>query len=268
MVTTPVYVFEDYRQLITDRLQQIGGRGQRQRLAEYLGCQVSFLSQVLTGDKHFSLEQIEKISRYLSLSQDEEDYLFDLLSFNRAGTAALQEKYRRRLDKMRRAQKDLKKILKEQTELNSKKQAVYYSHWAYAAVHMAVTIPSLQSVQALEKALRLDREKLLSVLKFLSDIGYVEMHDGQVKPLNAQVYVGKGSPHSLRHHANVRTKILADLAFEKPEELSYSLFFTASKSDLPLVREVLAGAIEKCLKVIRPSPAETLGMISIDLKLP
>ena len=57
-----------------------------------------------------------------------------------------------------------------------------------------------------------------------------------------------------------------DLQKVKPLDLHYSLCFSASQKDLPILREKILEAIEDCLKVIRPSKEEKLGLLCLDLQ--
>jgi uncharacterized protein (TIGR02147 family) len=258
----------DYKALVLFLLENTaeGPHGRRKRLAEALGCQVSFLSQVLAGDKHFNLEQIEKVARYFNLSEAEEDYLFDLLSYNRAGSVHLKQKLLRRINRIREEQDSLKNKLREKHTLSKADQSVYYSSWAYAAIHMACTIPSLQTFDSLMQALKLSREQISTVAKFLTGKQIVEIRDGKIIPLQQNVFIGKDSPLVAKHHLNLRSKLIGEVAFEKPEDLTYSLFFSASREDLPRIKALLVDAIADCLAVIRPTKEERLGAIAIDLK--
>src|ERR1700727_1723751 len=88
-----VFDFSEYKQYLADSLGGPRSRtGLRLAVARTLACQPTFVSQVLNGQAHFSLEQAEKISRFLQHTPEEREYFFLLLQRDRAGTREL-EKY-------------------------------------------------------------------------------------------------------------------------------------------------------------------------------
>ncbi|RYZ66775.1 MAG: hypothetical protein EOP05_18630, partial [Proteobacteria bacterium] len=83
-----IYSFTDYKAFVLETIESMEnqGRGVRRRIAEFIGCQVAYVSQVLAADRHFSLEQGEALARFLGLLEDETEFLFLLIEHARAGT--------------------------------------------------------------------------------------------------------------------------------------------------------------------------------------
>ncbi len=51
-----------------------GGHGFRSKIAAALGCQVSYISQVLNKEAHFSLEQAEALNSLLGHTDEESEF--------------------------------------------------------------------------------------------------------------------------------------------------------------------------------------------------
>lgn len=85
-----VYEFKDYRKFL---IQALGGEskrtGQRGALAEHLGCQSAYLSQVLKGVANFNLEQAFKVNQFFGHDPQASEYFLNLVQLERAGTRQL-----------------------------------------------------------------------------------------------------------------------------------------------------------------------------------
>lgn len=263
-----IFEYLDYRKFIGDIIESrpSKGYGERKKLAEALNCQMAFITHVLNSEKDFNHEQILKVATYFALSESEREYLIDLLSFNRAGTKELKDIYRQRMREKQDGQLDLKNRFKETSSLNLEDQAKYYSHWLYGAVHVASSIPGLQSVPALANYFNIDESELLPILEFLASKGIVLLEGGQVRVGNTRLYVAKDSPLANQHHSIWRLKALHDLNSTDPQDFHYSLCFSVAKKDWPIIREKLVSAIDDCLKTIRPSKDEKMGLICVDFQ--
>jgi len=67
---------DDYRDYVASFLDSQESKERRTDLAKFLGCQNSFVSQVLTGRAHFSLEHAVRISNFLGHSVDERTFFY------------------------------------------------------------------------------------------------------------------------------------------------------------------------------------------------
>lgn len=263
-----IYEYLDHVEYIKDLIENrpFKGRGERKRLADILNCQMAFITHVLSGEKNFSHEQILKIAHHFNLNESEKDFLLEMLSYNRAGTKELQEFYKKKLLQKRDQHKLLKNRLQETQSLSIQDQAEYYSHWLYGAIHMASTVPSMQTITAIASHFNIQENEVLHIVEFLSSKGLVELENGKVSPGKSHLYVDKDSPLLNQHHSIWRLKALHDLKTNKKDDFHYSLCFSVSEKDWPILRETMIEAINDCLKVIRPSKEEKLGLICMDFQ--
>src|ERR1017187_6361185 len=173
MTIKKVIEFDDYKAYLAHLEQSRSHitRGFRSRLAEEMGCNNAFVSQVLNTSAHFSLEQALKISRYLRLSELEEHYFLLLIEYARAGTPDLQQHFKKMLSELRDKHLNIKDRVKHQAPLSAEQEALYYSQWHYSTIHMMVTIPGFRTISAIGKALKLSNASVERVVSFLLAAG-------------------------------------------------------------------------------------------------
>ena len=88
-----VFGTNDYKIVLNRYIQKasLETKGIKTNLANVIGCRTSYLSQILNGNAHLSLEQAERLARHLRLSSLEREYFFLMILYARAGTENLKE---------------------------------------------------------------------------------------------------------------------------------------------------------------------------------
>lgn len=96
-------------------------------------------------------------------------------------------------------------------------QATYYSSWYYAAIHVAVSVPSLQSREALTQYFGLSGGLVREALSFLTSVGLLEKKGERYTQGVTRLFLGKDSPMIKKHHTNWRMRSIhtLDMAIEK-----------------------------------------------------
>jgi len=263
-----IYAYLDYVDFLENHLKTLPnmGRGVRKKMAEALNCQMAFITHVFNREKHFSSEHIFKLAELFEFNSDEIEFLITLHSYNRAGTVELKSFYKKTLDHKREQYKLLKNRLSETQSLSIEVQSEYYSHWLYGAVHMASTVPQLQTREALRDYFKITNKELSPIVDFLSKAGLVSSESGKILPGKANIYIGKESPLVNQHHSIWRLKALNDLKKDREDDIHYSLCFSVSQEDWSALREKIINSINEYLQIIRPSKEEKLGLICIDFQ--
>ena len=96
-----IYKHSDYRDLISFVLEKKFKHGVKVKLSEYLNCKPSYISQVLGKSKiHFSSENLIKVAKFLELSPHEEEYLLNLLHFEKAASQDLKNFYEKKIKQL------------------------------------------------------------------------------------------------------------------------------------------------------------------------
>lgn len=262
-----IYEYRDYKRFLIDLIENddTGGRGKRKELAESINCQVSHITNVLSGSGHFNPEQAEASARFFGLNLQETEFLLLLIQYTRAGTNSLKKFYERILLERHEKFSALKSRLKMPDSLQSQEEAQYYSSWQFSAVHVLLSIPQFQTREAIANKLELPLVKIDKILSFLVEAGLCKKVGQRYFIVRPLLHLDKTSPLISKHHTNWRLRSILSLDQEKDENLHYSSVFTLSEKDYPRVREILAKALSEALKVITSSPEEEVATICLDL---
>jgi uncharacterized protein (TIGR02147 family) len=251
--------YKDYLKALADR----SPRGFKKKLAEDAGCQTAYVSHVLNGSAHFNWDQTEAIGTGLGLPPQEKEFLLLLLEFTRGASPGLKKFLRQKMDQLREAHLSIKDRVKVRGNLSKQDQAQYYSVWYYAAIHVILTIPKLQTKEAIAEALSLDMKLVTQVLEFLVSVGLASKDLNKYKP-GASVHLEKSSPLITQHHTNWRLKTIHAFESGKEDNLHFSSVVTISQKDFQKIRSMLIKEIEAAVEVIKASKEETTAVLAMD----
>jgi uncharacterized protein (TIGR02147 family) len=241
------------------------GRGEKSRMAEHANFHVAYVSQVLQGPAHFSLEQAALVSDYLRHDVEEERFFLLLVQLGRAGNEKLRKHFEREIRQVQEKRLILKNRLSFKKRLTEEHQGVFYSAWYYVAIHVLLTIPKYRDRDSIARHLSLPSEKVAEALAFLTATGLVQEDRGQYIVGSVSAHLGEDSPMLAKHHANWRLRAIQSLDYPSPNRLHYSSVATASEKDIPKIRAILVRAIEEARAIIKPSPEERLFCYNLDL---
>lgn len=261
-----VFEFDSYKKFLqaVEHSRTHLERGFRSRLAEALGCQNAYVSNVLNNQAHFSLEQGFKICGFLSLTGDERKFFLTLIEFERAGTSELRAHFEDELTTLRTKRLNLKDRVGAALTLSADAQSIYYSHWTYAAVHMLTSLPGYHNLNDIASALRLPVETVRHTLLFLNSVGLVKEKGGRISVGTSQVHLSKDSHQILQHHTNWRLAAIESLVQLSENDIHYSTVSTLSKADAEKLKARFAKEIEKYVQTVKASPEEALYGFNLD----
>lgn len=261
-----VYEFTDYKAYLLHALDTSEtARGMRTRMAQALGCQTAFVSQVLNGHTHFSLEHAARIRTFLALSKDEGDFFMLLVHLGRAGTRDLAEYYRDQLEGIIRRRQTISERIQVKRALSKEDQAQYYSSWIYATIHVMLSIPRFKTAAALSEHLALPLNHVTEVLEFLASVGLARRIGGRFEIGTTRIHLGQDSPLISKHHTNWRMRAIHALDVPQKGDLHYSSVVTLSEDDAKKIREILLASLEKVEPILVESKEEAAFALSLDL---
>lgn len=261
-----LFLFEDYKAYLKERLEVAqAGRGGQARLAAAIRCQPAYLSMVLRGRHHLSLEQAEAAARHFGLGTDETDYFFALVQEARAGTAALRERFTRERQRLSELRRNLGRRFGDQAVLSDDIKAVFYSAWYYTAVHLLLTIPGQRTPNAIAQYLRLPPETVAQVLEFLVRHGLAVVEGGSYVVGPSRLALGPDSPFLAQSHKNWRQMAWQSLQRPISEDFHYSSVVSIAAKDIPRLREAMVQCIAEVRTVVRDSPEEDLYCYTLDV---
>lgn len=242
-------------------------RGMRSELANGLGCQSGYISQVLQGLSDFSLEQGVKVCDFLHFTEEESHFFMLLLQYDKAATSDLKKYFKRQIDHIKKDRSEIKNRIKINSDLNPEDYHQYYSSWEYAALHILTSIPEFQLKDQMRKKLKLNQVRINEVLDFLIKKGLVEEKNNRFIIGKKRIHLSKDSPYILSHHQNWRLHATRVISDKNPENVNYSGVFSLSKKDIEKIKEILLVAIEQQEKVISNSGEEEMIYLGIDMNL-
>jgi len=261
----PVYEFAHYKDFLTSKVGPRTNRsGLRLAMAQTLQCQPTYVSQVLYGSAHFSLEQAESLAEFLALTSDEKHFFLLLLQKNRAGTKRLEKYFGNQIEQILANRLVITKRMGGENQLTEDQRSVYYSSWQYICVHIALTIPALRTAASLSEHLGISKKRILEILDFLVKCNLARRAGDQFVTGVGEIRLGNSTHHILKHHAHWRTQAIESLEREGLSDLHYSAVVSLSQKDVVRLKEKMLEFLGEILGEIRKSEEEVLYCYLID----
>jgi len=256
-----------YKRYLEEYMAQLPkeGRGEINRMAAAMGVHPTLVSQVLRGDKDFSIEQAHKLCHHLGLLKLEKDYFLLLVQHERAGSRDLKQYYQEKIEELKTRSLDLKERISHHRSLTDQERAVFYSSWIYSAVRLFTSIGTGQTLAATAERFELSPGEAAEILGFLNESGLVSEEAGVYQMQTAHTHLEIGSPFLPRHHVNWRLQAIQRCERLTSDELMFTSPFSISREDFLKIREQIVSLVNSTSKVIRESPAEEIACLNVDL---
>lgn len=261
-----VFDFEDYKAYLKHKISAMPakGRGVRLAMAEALGCQTAYVSQVLNQYTHFSLEQAVKVNQFLKHDREESRFFLLQVQLGRAGSQALESFIRAEMQDILQKRRDLELRINIKDSLDESNQHIYYSAWYYAAIHVMLSIPAFQDPDRIADYLRLPLDLVFDVIEFLMETGLANRVGDKYQTGQTSIHLSKNSVQVKRHHSNWRNQAINSIDRGSQESMHYSNVLSMGNKDVEKVRKIITDAVEEARKIIRVSPEERIQILNID----
>lgn len=261
-----VYDFNDYREFLKFMLPTDGEqRGIRTKLADALNCQKGFISQVLSGPSHLSLEHAIKVSRFLKLEAADEEYFLLLVHLGKAGSKDLEEFYKKRMAEIIERRKEIKERIKAKSDLTEAEQMTYYSSWHYTAIHMCLYSSDLRKKGLIANSLGISDSVVSRVLDFLVNTGLAKEDGDEYAAGPARIHLPKSSPLVSKHHSNWRMRAIDSFDSPRENDLHYSLVMSISDEAAEKIKEVLLKTIQEVEPILKAAEDKCVYTLNMDL---
>ncbi|CAN5599323.1 hypothetical protein BH10BDE1_BH10BDE1_20370 [soil metagenome] len=262
-----IFETDDYKAFIrgwvADRAS--GGRGQYRQMAAAIGVSTTLVSQVVNGEKHFSMENSVDLAEFMALGERESEHFLLLVEFGRAGSHRYQERLKKRIAKAKQSAQTLSERLEKDRALTDHESATYYSNWSYTAITHLIACDPMLSLDALAERLHLPRAVIAKTFSFLIDTRLVVPRAGGGHEVGPKLtHIGADSPLVIKHHQNWRLKGMNQMVFKGDTDLFYTAPMSLSRETAAQIRAELPSFIEKIIKWVGPSPSETVRCLNID----
>lgn len=265
MTTKTVFDFDNYKAYLSALWGGDGARtGVKQKAAKSMNCHTAYVSQVLNHHAHFSLEQAQKLNEFLGHSEEQAHFFLLLVQFNRAGTQELKSYFKKQIDEIRQHRRHVLSRVALEKNLTDADRLKYYERWIPLAIHVAISVPELQTREALSTYFGIPISIVQSTLDFLIGIGAAKEERGRYSVSVTNLHLGHNSPLILRHHTNWRLQAMKALDKDAPQNMHYSVVYSLSLEDAEKLRKKFIDLIEENLKVVAPSKEEAVFCNVID----
>lgn len=255
---------KSYLDIVTSAIELNNVRGYKTQVANAAGCQLSYLSQVLAGNAHFTQDQVFQLAKFFRLSDLETEIFMKLHARDRTSTHELRSHFDVEIDKLVKKQQHLTNRLSAKTAV-ARQAEEYYSSWYHAAIHVALSIPELQTVQALEKILGLSAPQIHGAVALLMDMGLAKQTGDRYQIVETNVHLPSTSKLNTINHINWRIFFCNQLQ-KKPSatDLHYSAVHSIAEKDLLKLRELMIQFIDQSRQLVAPSKEERLIAVGVD----
>ncbi len=260
----PIFGFQTYQEFLVAALSKENGCATRAQLAKYLPCQSSFVSQVLTGRSHFSLEHAIAIAKFFALPPDESRYFLLMVQKAKAGSQLLEEFFEDQMREILRARELIRNRIQVSETITSEDESRYYSSWWLAAIHILSAMDDLNTEADFAKRLSLPHSVVAEALSFLVSRKLVIENQGRYSIGKERVHLDPRSPLISRHHSNWRLRAIEAIEKGGLENLHYSLTLGVSTKDAKRIRSKLLDLLQESEPIVRDSEVESPYVMLID----
>lgn len=260
---------QSYKRLLSRLLEQDGQtRGIISRAADAIGCQRSYLSQVLHGKVHLTRDQAWGLCRFFHLNPDESTYFETLVDFERASSAAYKKYLEDKLDILRKDASQIAKQFSESAGFSEPDALDYFASWLPSAVHILTSIKEYQDPAKIAARLQINPERVREALQQLEEKGLVKHEKNRWVFGKGVGYVPRESTYVTLHHQNWRQEAVEDARSSKSEGMHYTMVQSISKKDFEALKGVVLEFIARAKKIAEPSEPELLTTMNIDFFQP
>ncbi len=262
-----IFEYNDYKQYLAEKLIFLGKiqKAYKQHVAKHIGCQPSYLSQILSGKPDLMLEQAHRLNTLFSHDKTEAKFFILLVEYGRANSTELKQFFTEQITELQANRYDLKKRLKDTSQISQEDMDKYYSSWLYSAIHIALALPTLQQPPALAKRFNLPESMIIDIVEFLQTSGLVEKVQGQFVFTKMRIHLDRNSSFIQRHHINWRSQSLQSVEKNMKDDLHFSTVFAVEVSDFNKIKEILTKSISTVTELIEPSKSEELYAMTLDV---
>lgn len=265
-----IFNYSNYREYLTIWLQEAKNNKSfnLSRLADVAQIHPTYLSHILAGTKHLSLEQAALISEHLEHTKLEQDYFFILINLDRAGNKKLKDYWLEKKSLLEKEKNKLSQRFEKHKQLNQEQRAIFYSSWIYVAVWATTAINNRQSLSQIAERFDITKDRTEEVLTFLLETGLCTEKNGLYSMGEVHVHIPNESPLVVKHHTNWRIKAIQEMDSRTDNELFFSAPMSISLEDYKKIRERINKLITNVVDIAKGSKAEDLACLNIDFFKP
>lgn len=261
-----IYEHTHYKSYLKAQIALRKKPGLMTELAAKVGCDRTYLSQVLSGKAHLTTDHAINLSDALGLEGAECDYFLLLIMKGRSSIASATRKIDAKLERLRRENVGVTKKIRSgerPAEISDEMKLRYYRSWKFVAAHILSSLPDSQTVPTLAKALRCGENEARRVFDDLAGMGLVIKQGARYVHAGVNLHLPSDSPLVALNHQNWRARAMEAVPSEGG--VHYTDVFAISTDDAAAFHALVLDFIERFRKKVRGSGAEVAYSFCCDL---
>jgi len=266
-----VYNFDDYRKFFAQRVKSARASGSSltfAKIADQMGVQRSYFSQVLNGRGNLTADQLFLAGKACALAEEDIEFLVLLLEIERCSVKERKSKLVQQREQLRA------KSLRTESfvSLDSVRPAndsynIYYSDPYCPIVHMCLTVPKFrEDIRHISSRLGISMARLEAALAVLSQcriisrsIRGIELHDNRM-------YLPGDSPLAVAHGTMLRLfAINQRQKVADPDDYFFTTTFSATESVRKDLHLAFLNVFKSFAPLIEKAPSEEVFHVNFDL---
>lgn len=266
IVKKGVFEYADFYDFLENEIEKISRlkRGEKKKIAEELNIPPSLLSQIFSGARKLSTDQVFLLCEYIGYSTIEREYIFNLFHLSTVTNKKLKEAMKKKGDEIKRTSLNISERIEKDRVLSEKEKSILYSSWFYIAIWAYVSIGEGKTVEDISEHFNLPQKKVREVLEFLTETQICKMEKGLYTHHLNRTHIEKSSPHFRQHHNNWRIRSIQKLDLQHPQDLNFTAPLSLSKKDFDKIREELMSLIQSVYKTVKETEPENIYCMNID----
>lgn len=239
-------------------------RGEKKRIAEYLNIHPTLLSQILSGNRQCTDEQVFLLCEKLGFTEIETDYIFLLHQINSTQNKRFRDRLIRKCNELKKRSLNLSERVQNDRILSDEEKSIFYSSWQYSAIRNAASLKGGRTRNEISERLGIEKTQVSEILEFLVKAGFCRMENGKYFHQVNRTHLEKNSPHLKQHHANWRIKSIQKMDFSSPQDLTFTAPLSLSNNDFSLLREEMVLLIKKMSETVKETDPEDIFCFTLD----
>lgn len=241
-------------------------------LAEGIGVQKAFISQVLTEKANLNLDQAFQIAQHLKFTEEEKEYFLLIVEKERTGLATRKEELNRKIKEFQKNFGGSKKSVQAHF-LNTQKSEDFMREYCldpyHSIVHVHLTVPEhLRNPFGLAEKLGLSRERLERIFQVLQGLEAIE-YDAKkrsVKILKERLHNMDQSQLNATQQVLFRTLSLEKMiTLPKEKRMAFNVTYSADAKTFAEVQKEFHIFIQKVGELVGEAPASEVYQLNFDL---
>jgi uncharacterized protein (TIGR02147 family) len=263
---TIVFQYLDFFDFLEKEIEKISRlkRGEKKRIAEELNIPPSLLSQIFSGTRKLTFDQVYLLCEYIGYSSLEKEYIFHLYHLSNAHNKKLKDLMKKKGDEIRKNSLKISERIEQDKILTEKEKSILYSSWFYIAIWAYVSIGDGKTLDEITNHFNLPLAKVREVLEFLLETQICKLEKGLYKHHLNRTHIEKSSPHFRQHHNNWRIRSIQKLDLQNAEDLNFTAPLSLSKKDFDKIREEMMKLIQNIYMTVKDTNPEEIYCVNID----